>query len=164
MLNNHLDGAILRLNHALVTIRYSIKVQRLNLASAEVQVQQTIELANQLKEQVSADGIRELDAFQSKLIHPLGLLRGQEQKLYTEVQKALQKRPPEGSEIRLINLLQAPRAGQQTDLRGLIIGLIEQSEEDVDLDKLMADLKSLFQKNQISIHIDLLSSNESDHD
>lgn len=162
LLTSHLEGAISRLNQALVTIRYSIKVQRLNLPGMESQVQEMIGSVGNLINLVSKEGVRELIAFQSNLIQPIGDLFSQEQKIYTDLRKALRKRPAEGSEIRLMSLLQAQLAGQPTDLRGLIIGLIEQGEEDVDLDKLMADLKSLFQKNQISIDIDLDSSNESD--
>jgi len=59
-----------------------------------------------------------------------------------------------------MDLLQADKTGQQIDLRGLILSLIEQGETNVDLEKLMVDLKSLFQKNQISIHIELISSKQ----
>lgn len=162
LLNSHLDGTAFRLNHALVTIRYGIKVQRLNLTSAETQVQQAIDLVNKLENQVSADGIRELNTLQNNLISPLCLLRSQEQRIYAELQKALQKIPAEGSEIQLMDLLRTPSDGHHTDLQGLILRLIEAGTHDVDLDELMQDLQSLFLKNQISIHINLLTGSDTE--
>jgi sirohydrochlorin ferrochelatase len=87
-------------------------------------------------------------------------LQSQEQEISEEVQQAVEQRPPVGTEVRLIELLRASSSGQQVDLRGLIIHLLEQGESEADLDALMKDLQSLFQKNQISIHISLVTPNK----
>ena len=78
------------------------------------------------------------------------------QDLSVAAQDSLQPRPPEGTELRLMELLAKRGDRQEADLRELITNLLEQGEEEVDLQALMGDLQSLFQKNQIAIHISQL--------
>jgi len=154
---NHLEGFQGRLNQALVVIRYGIKVQNLPLIEAETQIIDAIERTNQLSNQVSLDSIRDLEQFNSHVIQPIVHIAAQEKALYAEMRTAFQQRPAEGTEEHLITLLRSSVSGQQVDLRGLITNLIESGDQNIDLEILMADLKSLFQKNQIAIHINLIA-------
>ncbi len=160
LVSQHMENVAWRLTQALTTVRYCILVQRLDLEGLEADLKLAIASASAIKERITDSTVRDFEEFKVNLINPIGALRSQEQRIYGEIQKALQKRPPEGSELRLMDLLQADKTGQQIDLRGLILSLIEQGETNVDLEKLMVDLKSLFQKNQISIHIELISSKQ----
>lgn len=162
LVNQHMESVLWRLSQALTTVRYCILVQHQDLAGLETELKEVITSASAIKERVTDSIVRDFDEFQARLVHPISNLRSHEQHIYGEVQKALRKRSPEGSELRLMDLLQGVKTGQQTDLRGLIINLIEQGETDVDLDKLMVDLKSLFQKNQISIHIQLMPTDQAE--
>ena len=81
-----------------------------------------------------------------------------EKKLEEEVQEAIQQRPAAGNELKLMKLLQPSGFGQEVDLRELIMRLIDQREGSVDLSALMDDLKSLFQKNLVDLHIKLSGS------
>jgi hypothetical protein len=82
----------------------------------------------------------------------------EERGLTSEVQQAIQPRAPEGTEVRLMELISANTTGPQTDLRELILRLLDHGDAKVDLDALMSDLQSLFQKNQVAVHISPLQS------
>ena len=79
----------------------------------------------------------------------------EEKKLGEEVQEATQQRPAQGSELILMEFIQSGSTGQEIDLRELIIRLMDRREERVNLDALMNDLESLFQKNLVDIRIKL---------
>lgn len=157
-LEQFIENAVDRLNHALLISRFAIKVQRLPFETAEKKTEEALAIAKKLSSRITVENIRDPEIFQGQLIQPIVNLLAQEQQLYAEIQKAVQQRPPEGTEVRLMQLLAENVAGSYTDLRGLILRLIEAGEQDVDLDRLMKDLKSLFQKNQISIQITLTKS------
>ena len=72
-----------------------------------------------------------------------------------EVQQATQQRPAEGRELTLVEFVQNNGANQEVDLRDLIIRLLDQQEEKVavNLDELMHNLESLFQKNLVDIRV-----------
>ncbi|MDD1443611.1 hypothetical protein MEO93_25320, partial [Dolichospermum sp. ST_sed3] len=150
------------ISQAATTIKYSIKVQKLPLEKDERQAYLALQMVDKLQKVLTVEMLRDFDTFRDRIIQLLVKLSLEEKTLRTEVQGAIKKRPPEGTEVRLMSLLKTRQGGHQIDLRGLIIGLIEQGEDDVNLEKLMADLESLFQKNQISIHLDSMSSNETD--
>ena len=50
----------------------------------------------------------------------------------------------------------------QIDLRSLITNLLEKSDEDADLDKILQNVKTLFQKNLIDIQLNLSSTQENE--
>jgi hypothetical protein len=53
-------------------------------------------------------------------------------------------------------LLQSASGSSDVDLYGVIMHQLDQGDESIDLDQLMKQLISLFQKNQIGIRIRLL--------
>ena len=61
----------------------------------------------------------------------------------------------------LMELFQIGGTGQEVDLRELIMWLIDQGEAAVNLDVLMRDIKSLFQKNLVDIRTKLSRSKTS---
>ncbi len=142
-----------QLKNALQTIRYSIQVQKLELSEAEVRANKSLDAATSIKEQISSEIISDSNRFQRDLLTPLLSLIEEEKSLEMEVQRAIQQRPAEGSELKLMQLFQANNAGHEVDLHELIMQLIDQGTESVNLDALMHDLESLFQKNLIDIRI-----------
>jgi hypothetical protein len=100
--------------------------------------------------------VRDLRGFQAVVLARVVALDKEERELTGELQRAIQPRAPEDTEVRLMELISVNATDRQTDLRELIIRLLDQGEEKVNLNALMKDLQSLFQKNQIAIHISLL--------
>ena len=107
--------------------------------------------------QLKPESVKNEDAFMNATIPELVDISAQERELNTLVQTALQPRAPQGTEVELLHLVQSV-PNQQTDLRELIMRMIDQGSENVNLDALMKDLESLFQKNQIAIRISVLGS------
>lgn len=138
---------------AVTTIRYSIKVQRLPLEKVEQQAQKALQNAEQLQKEFTTEKISDFEIFKEVIIQQLVALATEEQSLRSEVQKAIQKKNPEGSEIRLMEMLDGSTQSQRADLRGLIIRMLESGDDSVDLDDLMVSITSLFKKNQISVFI-----------
>lgn len=141
------------LTQAATTIRYAIKVQKLKLQTAETQVQHSLLVSGQILNVLTFDTIEDFDSFKDKIVLPLTQLATEEYVLRAEVQNAIKKRSPEGSELRLMQMLDGSIQSQRVDLRGLIIKMLENSEDEVDLNELMRDVTALFKKNQISVYI-----------
>ena len=138
---------------AVTTIRYSIKVQKLPLEKVEQQAQKALLNAELLQKELTAEKLGDFGIFKGRIIQQLVALATEEQSLRFEVQTAIQKQKPEGSEIRLMEMLDGSTQPQRADLRGLIIRMLESGDDSVDLDDLMASITSLFKKNQISVFI-----------
>ena len=157
-LDRHFGLLYSNLKNSLQIIRYSIQVQRLELAHAEVRTHEALQLARKLREQIRIEIISDQKSFQGSILRPFVHLAEVEKKLEEEVQQAIQQRPAAGNELKLMKLLQSSGFSQEVDLRELIMRLIDQREGSVDLGALIDDLKSLFQKNLMDIHIKLSGS------
>ena len=140
------------INQAAITIKYAIKVQKLPLDQVEIQAQKAIQMAVDLQSELTVEKLSDFDNFEENVVPQFIKLATEEQSLMTEVQRAIQKRQPVGSEINLIQMIDESES-KRVDLRGLIIKMLEKSDEIVDLDDLMGSITSLFKKNQISIFI-----------
>ncbi|MCO5213639.1 MAG: hypothetical protein M9936_28400 [Caldilinea sp.] len=138
-------------------IRYAIQVQGLPLQTADETTNDVEIQLNDLVTRVENVAIDDVSLFRNDVAAPLSRLLGNYGALENGVASAVQRRTPEGSEVRLLELMNSNAAGSQIDLRGLIISMLDQGEEDVDLDRIIYDLRSLFQKNQVSITIGLVS-------
>lgn len=155
----HLSALARRFNDQLQIVRYALQVQQLPLEDSETRVHLALEQAKLLDQQIAPEIAHDLNRWDKALLEPLSVLTQTERELATEIQRAVQPRPAEGTEINLLQLLAASSSGRQIDLRGLIIHLLDQGSETVDLGAIMTDLRSLFQKNQVSIHVGLLQQN-----
>jgi hypothetical protein len=152
----HLSTLERRLGNLLQVARYGIQVQRLPLEDAESRICLASQHVTEASGQVTAEVLRDLKGFQAGVLARMVALAKEERELTSEVQRAIQPRAPEGTEVRLRELISVNTTGRQTDLRELILRLLDQGEEKVNLNTLMQDLQSLFQKNQIAIHLSLL--------
>jgi hypothetical protein len=152
----HLSTLTRRLNDQLQIIRYALQVQRLPLTESETCVQAALAQAKLLDQQIAPEIAQDLVRWNTTILESLSTLTQTERDLAGEIQRAVQPRPAEGTEIDLLHLLATSSSGRQIDLRGLIMHLLDQGSETVDLDAIMTDLRSLFQKNQVSIHVGLL--------
>lgn len=157
-LDRHFSELYTNLKNSLHIIRYSIQVQNLELASAEARTHKALQRATKLREMVRIEIIGDQKSFQDSILQPFVHLVEEEKKLEEEVQQAIQQRPAAGSELKLMKLLQSNGFVQEIDLRELIMRLIDQRTGTVDLNELMNDLESLFQKNLVNIHIKLAGS------
>lgn len=137
-------------------VRYSILVQALPLEETERNTRQVHQALVAIENQLVPQAVENLDSFRDETLAQLIALSEQGQALAEAVQQAIRPRPPEGSERRLLDLLAQSSPRQGADLRAMITDLLDQGEEGVNLEALMGDLQSLFQKNQIAIHISLL--------
>lgn len=144
-----------KLNNSLQIIRYGIQVQSLPLEHVEKQAKEALEEFAPLKEQINTEIIGDVLKFKSNILKPLIDLTEEERRLKTEVQQATQKRPAQGTELKLIESIRDSNTGQEIDLRELIIRLMDQKEGIVNLSALMHNLESLFQKNLVDIRIRL---------
>ena len=108
-------------------------------------------------DQLKPETVKDINTFKNVIILELASISAQERDLNGLVQNALQPRAPQGSEVGLLQLVRSI-PNQQTDLRELIMRLMDQGSKDVDLNTLMKDLEFLFQKNQIAIRISLLQT------
>jgi len=154
-LDKHFNLLYATLKNFLQVIRYGIQVQGLNLSDAEVRAREALQLATKVREQISLEVISDQQRFKSSVLKSLIELAEEETKLEEEVQRSVQQRPAEGTELRLMELFQTSGTGQEVDLRELIIRLIDRGEGKVSLNALMRDLESLFQKNLVDIRIKL---------
>ena len=154
-LDKHFNLLHATLKIFLQIIRYGIQVQSLNLSDAEIRARKALQLATKVREQISLDVISDQKRFKNSVLKPLKELSEEETKLEEEVQRSVEQRPADGTELRLMELFQTSGTGQEVDLRELIIQLIDRGEVAVSLNALMRDLESLFQKNLVDIHIKL---------
>lgn len=151
----HIDALMQRTKSQIQIIRYGKQVQGLTLDQAEEQADELLVRMSKVIEELKPESVKNQDAFRNATIPELVDISAQEKALNSLVQTALQPRAPEGAEVDLLNLvLSVPN--QQTDLRELIMRMIDQGSENVNLDALMKDLESLFQKNQIAIRVSVL--------
>lgn len=146
------------LKGSLQIIRFSIQVQHLELSHVEARTFKALQLATKLREQVRIELISDQKSFQNSILGPYIHLAEEGKKLEEEVQQAIQQRPAVGSELKLMKVLQSNGFTQEIDLRELIMRLIDQREGTVDLNALMHNLESLFQKNLVDIHIKVSGS------
>jgi len=146
-----------RLQRHLQAIRYGIQVQNLSLNDVETATSSAISEVAGLEESLVKAQIDDFDSFYRLVLEPLSTLLLHEADLGGRVQSALQRRGPEGSEIELMQTLSQYATARDVDLRGLILQLLDRGERSIDLDRLMRDLQSLFQKNQIGIQIHMLA-------
>jgi len=144
-----------KLKNSLQIIRYGIQVQSLALEHVEKQAKEALEEFAPLKEQINTEVIGDVLKFKSNILKPLIDLTEEERRLKSEVQQATQKRPAQGTELKLIESIRDSNSVQEIDLRELIIRLMDQKEGIVNLSALMHDLESLFQKNLVDIRIRL---------
>ena len=144
-----------KLKNSLQIIRYGIQVQGLALEHVEKQAKEALEGFAPLKTQINPEIIGDVLKFKSNILKPLIDFTEEERRLKSEVQQATQKRPAQGSELKLIESIRDNNTGQEIDLRELIIRLMDQKEGIVKLSALMHDLESLFQKNLVDIRIRL---------
>lgn len=155
-LKRYCNQLIEELGRAYQNAHYGVQIQNLPLSETENRIESALERAGEIRDQVTPTGVRELRFFEDQIINQLVLMQITTKDLRKELQRALEKRLATGSEVHLIEFLQESEAGKSIDLRGLIIRLLDQEQERVDLDTIMKDLQSLFQKNQIAIYISLL--------
>ncbi len=127
-------------HQAATNYRYAIKVQKLKLHTAETQVQHSLLVSGQIQNVLTFDTLGDFSAFKDMIVHPLTQLATEERVLRAEVQNAIQKRSPEGSELRLMQMLDSSTQSQRVDLRGLIIKMLENGDDTVDLDDLMGNI------------------------
>ncbi len=155
-LSQTLDDLDVQLSRASQSIQYAIQVQNLDLRSAEKGIQACKQKIPELMELQRSITLDDLDKFSTQIIHPLAALQRERQAINGQVQRSLSRREPEGSEIQLMEMLRTHASSGRVDLRSLILQLLNQRQEDVVLKDLMDTLQSLFQKNQITIHINLM--------
>lgn len=156
---SYLSALTRRLNDQLQVIRYALQVQQLPLVESETRVRTTLNQAKLLEQQITPEMAQDLDQWNTIILESLATLTRAEQDLVGDIRRAVQPRPAEGSEVDLLRLLSSSSSGRLIDLRELIIHLLDRGSETVDLDAIMIDLRSLFQKNQISIHVRPLQDN-----
>lgn len=137
-------------------IRYAIQVQGLPLQAANDKTDGVAVQLNSLAAKVEEVTIDNVSLFRSDMAAPLAKLLGDYGALESDVASAVQRRAPEGSEVRLLDLMKGNASGGQIDLRGLIISMLDQGDQEVELDKIILNLRSLFQKNQVSITIGIV--------
>jgi len=155
-LSRYLDDLRHRLNVTLQKMRYATLVQRVDLAGAEKQANETICEVDQLRRRLSPELLRDMARAETQVLHPFQKIFEEEKTVTAQVQRALQKRSPDEAEAELLDLLQAIGATSEVDLYSLIMHQIDQGEDEIDLAKMMQQLQGLFQKNQIGLRIRVL--------
>ncbi len=152
----HLDSLKNKLTNALQAIMYAIQVQELPLADAESCAESALKQVTALTQQVKPEVIGDHKSFEVGILRPIVALQEEEEQIARRVQQTIQQRPAVGTEVALMDQLRSSTSGSQIDLRALILELLGNEKRSVDLDQLMKDLESLFQKNQIALYIELL--------
>jgi len=157
LVKRHWRGLTETLRNLRQVARYGIMVQQLPLSDTEERAQSAWERVSEMEPHLAPEVLGEVEDFKTDTLCQLAELAANAEALTAEIQTAAQPRPPEGTETRLMDLLAKASDQQSVDLRRLITRLLEQGESEVDLEALMRDLQSLFQKNQIAIRISLLN-------
>lgn len=146
--------ALLQQFHALQqAVRYAIQVQHLSLGEVESHIHPALNVLEEIEGQMTPEVLEDYERFKTRTLARLMELAAEVQRLTRQVQDMVQPKPPEGTEVRLMQLLTGSSTERKVDLRGLITQLLDSGEENVEVEALMRDLASLFQKSQISIHI-----------
>ena len=156
LIQQHIRSTQSRLNHILEVSNFAIKVQKLDLQEQQTQAQSLVDKVFQLGAQFSADKVSDPDQFSTYVIAPMQKILHEEKGLYQAVRKSLKPGQPKGPEVVLYETLKSSNG--QMDLRSLITSLLEKGEEDIDLEKLIQDIKVLFQKNLVDIHLSIIDA------
>lgn len=145
-----------RLGQTLQKIRYAEQVQRVNLGDAGGEVEKLLLRLADLQQRLKIDTLRDMDRAEKELLEPLRQIFTAENEVAHSMRQALRKRSPEGREEALLNSLQTLANNGDVDLYSLIVRQLDRPDETFDLDQLMSDLQTLFQKNQIGVRIRLI--------
>lgn len=154
----YIENADSRLKHILGVIQFVIKVQKIDI---EDQMSRTLNLLDEvakLKEKMTSNIVGDSSKFISIVVEPIKEIISTEKTIYDFVRKTLKPGKPKGAEVVLFETLKKSKG--QIDLRSLITNLLEKSDEDADLDKILQNVKTLFQKNLIDIQLNLSSTQE----
>lgn len=155
-LSNSVTELQRRLNQALQKIRYAEQVQRVDLGDTGSEVEKLLLRLADLQQHLTVDTLRNMSLAENKILTPLREIFTAESEATASVQQVLRKRSPEGREEALLRSLQTLGNTNEVDLYSLIVRQLDHPDEPFDLDQLMDDLQSLFQKNQIGFRIRLL--------
>ncbi len=110
---------------------------------------------NALHQSLESSKISDLRGFVARALQPLSAMDAEARRLADEVQGLVRPRAAEGSEVLLLEMIKQASGGQM-DLRAIAVRLMDQGDQQLDLDAVIRDLESLFQKNQIAIYLSLL--------
>ncbi len=155
-LSNSIAELRRRLGQSLQKIRYVEQVQHVNLDDAGNRVEKLLLRIADLQQQLTIDVLGDMSRAKSEILKPLQEIAAAEDAVADSVQQALRKRGPNEREGALLRSLQALANTNEIDLYSLLVRQLDQSNEQFNLDQLMDDLQSLFQKNQIGLRIRLL--------
>lgn len=157
-LDKHIANTYKHMQMLIQFIRYNIRIQEAPLEHVYERANNNLHALTSLWEQITVEMIEDLRTFNTAILQPLSDLR-EEGHLIEEVLRGSSKRRAViGSELELIKVFQGENACHELDLRELIVGRLDQGEKTINLDSLMNDLKSLFQKNMVDIRIGLARS------
>jgi len=159
-IKQYIDSLESRLQQILDVTKFAIKIQKLDLQMQQADTQKLIAEISDFKTVVSLNAVSNLDTFTTTIVVSIQKVISAERELYQSVRKALKPAKPKGAEIALYEILK--QSNGQMDLRSLITRLFEKDEEDIDLDMIMSNIKSLFQKNRLDIRLSIISTDEID--
>lgn len=145
-----------RLNQMQQKIRYAQQVQQVDLADVGMKVEDLLKQLGTVQGRASVGILRDMAKAEAEILRPLGEIVAGEAAAANSVQQALRKRQPDEREEALLRSLEVLANSNEVDLYSLIVRQLDRSNESFDLDQLMDDLQTLFQKNQIGIRIRLL--------
>lgn len=145
-----------RLNQVQQKIRYAQQVQQADLADVRVMAENLLERLATVQGRLSANLLREMSRAEAEILKPLNEIVAGEKAAANAVQEVLGKRSPNEQEGALLRSLHSLANSNEVDLYSLIVSRLEQSDDTFDLGRVMDDLQSLFQKNQIGLRIRLL--------
>lgn len=131
-------------------------IQRVDLVNVAAQVDGLLAQLVAVQARLSAELLREMPKAEAEVLKPLGNIVAGEAAAASGVQQTLRKRIPEGREDELMLSLRTLANSNDVDLYSLIVSQLDHPDKPFDLDQLMEDLQSLFQKNQIGLRIRLL--------
>lgn len=157
-IRQYIDGLENRLQQILEVTKFALNVQKLDLQAQQANTQNLIEEIASLKTVITVNSIGNSDTFNVAVVTPIQAIISAEKALYQSIRKALKPGEPTGTEIVLYQILEQSRG--QVDFKSLITRLIEKGNGDVNLDEIMENIKSLFQKNRLEIRLNVLSSGE----
>jgi hypothetical protein len=151
-MEQYLSTLLGRLKSEQEAARYANIVQKLPLTEVENRLRQVAESIARIKGKINLEIVGNFDLLQKEIIVELRQLEDVERGISRELADAINQQPEIGPEAILLQQLETFTQGQQTDLRSLILLSLDNGVN-VELDTLMKDLQSLFQKNQISIYL-----------
>jgi len=155
-LSNSITELQRRLGQSLQKIRYVEQVQLVDLGDAGNKVEKLLLQIADLQQQLTIDVLSDMGRAKSEVLKPLHEIAAAEGEVADSVQQALRKRAPDEREGALLRSLQTLANANEIDLYSLLVRQLDQSNEQFNLEQLMDDLQSLFQKNQIGLRIRLL--------